>query len=265
MRILLTNDDGIKAQGILALHEALKDRYEVFVVAPLRVQSATGHGVTFDRPLRVRAEQIGGLEGYAVDGRPADCVKVALRALWPEMMGEPGPDLVVSGINHGANLGINVIYSGTVAAALEAGINGVPAIAFSLLYENLGLARWDVAARHARETLDLLLAGGPLAPHDVLSVNLPLTESDGPCPPILVAPANEAAIRDRYEKATSPGGHLSYWPVGHGLDFEREATGSDVELVKGGAIAVTPLHFDLTAHTAIGRWRDRLQRSGGSR
>jgi 5'-nucleotidase len=262
MRILLTNDDGIKAQGILALHAALSERYEVFVVAPLRVQSATGHGVTFDRPLRVRAEEIGGLKGYAVDGRPADCVKVALRALWPEHMGPARPDLVVSGINHGANLGINVIYSGTVAAALEAGISGVPAIAFSLLYQDLGKARWDVAARHARETLERLLAGGPLAPHDVLSVNLPLTEADGPTPPIVVAPANDAAIRDRYEKATSPGGHLYYWPVGHGLDFEREAALSDVPLVKDGAISVTPLHFDLTAHTALGRWRDRLQRGG---
>ncbi|CAG0961772.1 partial 5'-nucleotidase SurE, partial [Anaerolineae bacterium] len=139
MRILLTNDDGIRAPGIAAMYSALIDPVfgpplgEVFCVAPLEVQSATSHGVTFNSPLMTRTESIDigtpVVKGIAVDGRPADCVKLALSCLWPERFGEGSrPDLVISGMNAGANCGINVIYSGTVAAAIEAAFLGVPSI-----------------------------------------------------------------------------------------------------------------------------------------
>ena len=139
MRILLTNDDGIHAPGIEAMHKALEGLGEVMTVAPLTVQSATGHGITFHEPLMCEEVVVNDeMTGLAVDGRPADCVKVALRALWQKRFGEGStPDLVVSGMNSGANVGINVIYSGTVAAAVEAAFLGVPAIAVSLHIETL--------------------------------------------------------------------------------------------------------------------------------
>ena len=131
MRILLTNDDGIEAPGIRALYDAIQGLGEIMVIAPSTAQSATGHGITFDQPLMTQEVVVDDhMPGIAVDGRPADCVKLALRAIWQERYG-PGarPDLTISGLNAGANVGINIIYSGTVAAAVESAFLGVPAIA----------------------------------------------------------------------------------------------------------------------------------------
>ena len=197
MRVLLTNDDGIDAPGLRALHAALlggergvdtidpvpglkpiSDTPEpVFTVAPLTVQSATSHGVTFHTPLMARPADLSGHPGVAVDGRPADCVKVAVAELWPQRYGAGSrPDLVVSGMNAGANVGINVIYSGTVAAAIEAAFLGVPAIAVSL---HLGRGRplFDLAARHARRAIDRVVASGLLGPHTVVNINVPRCEA----------------------------------------------------------------------------------------
>lgn len=196
MRILLTNDDGIRAPGIVALHDALMDTIPghegtlggpisvagtpielVYTVAPATVQSATSHGVTFHEPLMVEPARIRGrMNGAAVDGRPADCVKLALSEIWPGEFGAGSrPDLVVSGMNAGANCGINVIYSGTVAAAIEAAFLGIPSIAVSL---HLGKAstRFDVGAIHARRAIETLLAGGLPNPHEVLNLNVPRCE-----------------------------------------------------------------------------------------
>jgi 5'-nucleotidase len=205
MRILLTNDDGLRAPGIAAMHEALTDFHghfgrslaeETLVVAPLTVQSATSHGVTFLSPLMVTNEFLAGsgpddrVLGVAVDGRPADCVKLAIANIWPERYGVGSrPDLVISGMNAGANVGINVIYSGTVAAALEAAFLGIPSIAVSL-HMGKGQARFDVAARHARTAIEAVLAHGVPPPHTCLSINIPITESETPMPPIRVCPMN---------------------------------------------------------------------------
>ncbi|TVQ33071.1 MAG: 5'/3'-nucleotidase SurE [Phycisphaeraceae bacterium] len=278
MRILLTNDDGIRAPGIEALHDALIDAHGhhggpiadvVQVCAPLTVQSATSHGVTFHQPLmksEVRVSER--MEGIAVDGRPADCVKLALSNLWPEIYG-PGelPDLVISGMNAGANVGINVIYSGTVAAALEAAFLGVPAIAVSLhLAEEEPL--WDVAARHAREAIETLLRVGggdegarALDRHTCLNVGIPRTERDGPTPPIVACPMNTHGLVDAYERRTSPAGDIYYWAAGHGLDFRESSEGADVEYMHRGCITVTPLRYDLTDLEALERWRVRIERA----
>src|ERR1700710_36064 len=147
MLILLTNDDGIRAPGIIAMYRELLKLGEVAVVAPETVQSATGHGITITTPLltnRVTVENA--FTGIAVDGRPADCVKLAINQLLPRR-----PDLVVSGLNAGANVGINVLYSGTVAAALEAGFLGVPAIALSLLTDR-AVPDYALAAEHSLAT-----------------------------------------------------------------------------------------------------------------
>jgi 5'-nucleotidase len=298
MRILLTNDDGIHAPGILALLKAitagcgpyagsLTDKaVEVLVVAPLTVQSATAHGVTFDEPLMCREELLpesAGI-GIAVDGRPADCVKLALSSIWPERMGGR-PDLIISGLNAGANCGINVIYSGTVAAALEGAFLGVPSIALSL---RIGMhkPRFDLAAIRARHALERILDGPPLGRHEVLSVNIPATEepwadhdrprlnagslaphdlnvrpADDPrsLPQIRVCPMNTHGLVDRYERRVSPAGDVYYWPAGYGLDFHATEPGSDVELLIAGYITVTPLRYDLTRHEDLARWRDRLR------
>ncbi|MDX2115557.1 MAG: 5'/3'-nucleotidase SurE [Planctomycetota bacterium] len=279
MRILLTNDDGIHAPGIEALYNALVDHdgthggplgEVVWPIAPLTVQSATGHGVTFHMPLMTSVEQVSArMSGVAVDGRPADCVKLAICSIWPERFGAGSrPDLVISGLNAGANVGINVIYSGTVAAALEAAFLGVPSIAVSL-HLGRGATRFDVAARHARRAIDLLLAGGigpgkPLSPHACVSVNIPICQDEPVEPPtpqrprIAVCPMNTHGLIDAYERRVSPGRDVYYWASGHGLDFRGADEGTDVKHLLARDITVTPLRYDLTDHQRLDVWRGVL-------
>ena len=198
------------------------------------MQSATSHGVTFHEPLMIREERVTKtMHGVAVDGRPADCVKLAVSALWPERFGEGSrPDLLVSGMNAGANCGINVIYSGTVAAALEGAFLGVPSIAVSL---HLGTGRplFERAAARARRAIEALIADGLPQAHECLNVNIPRTEvgsgeksmeslirtyessqamPDGPSgdpdemPPISVCPMNRHGLVDKFERRLSPAG-----------------------------------------------------------
>jgi len=260
MRILLTNDDGIEAPGIAALHDALAGLGEIMVVAPLTVQSASGHGITFHAPLMTRTVRTPSFTGTAVDGRPADCVKVALRAIWPERFGAGSrPDVVISGMNSGANVGVNVIYSGTVAAAVESAFLGVPAIAVSL-HLGRGEANFARGAWIARQAIDRILEH-PLDAHRVMNVNVPRTESaDAPMPSIRVVPMNTAAGADGYERRTSPGGAAYYWPCGNGMEFVHTAEGSDVEALVGRAVTITPLFHDLTDVPGLAPWRSRLER-----
>ncbi len=263
MRILLTNDDGIRAPGIRALHKAIADMGEIHVIAPQTVQSATSHGVTFHEPLMVREITVDdGYGGIAVDGRPADCVKLAITCLWEERFGGK-PDIVLSGINAGMNAGIHIMYSGTVAAAIEGAFLGVPAIALSLHFKNYNDVRWDVAGRWALYAIQKVLNFGPLEPHSMLNINIPTTEEenaldDSVMPPIRVVPMNLAAIEDQYDKRTSPGGQEYYWITGDGLDFRHTAEGSDVEAIFDRAITITPLQYDLTDHSRLLTWRNRL-------
>ena len=292
MQIMLTNDDGIRAPGLDALHRAILDEdgrlggplavarrapgeppdphappesrdpvTDLLVMAPLTVQSATSHGVTFNEPLMVRREPlVSGAEGDAIDGRPADCVKLALSTLWPDRFG-PGsrPDLVISGMNAGANCGINVIYSGTVAAAIEAAFLGVPAIAVSLhLADELSSDRetpdFDAAAAHARKALDFILSFGLPEEHACLSVNVPITKLAPADPDIVFCPMNIHGLIDRYEARVSPAGQRYYWATGGGLDFHARDPGTDVERLFQRMITVTPLKYDLTDHEALARW-----------
>ena len=280
MRILLTNDDGIRAPGIIALHKALvggdeafdgplmertgeavtrAPRSVVFPVAPLTVQSATSHGVTFHQPLMLEEVQASEeMRGVAVDGRPADCVKLAIKCIWPERFGEGSrPELLVSGMNAGANCGINVIYSGTVAAALEAAFLGVPSIAVSLMLRG-GRPRFDVAARHARHAIEAVIKEGLPRPHECININIPPTHEDGPTPPIRVCPMNTHGLVDAYERRTNPSGDVYYWAAGDGLDFHDVESGSDVEYLREKCITVTPLTYDLTHREGLERWQSRM-------
>ena len=265
MQILLTNDDGIHAPGIRAMHTHLtgspehpQPLGEVFTVAPKTVQSATSHGITFHAPLMTKPVQINQGEGIAVDGRPADCTKLALTNLWPQRFGGTRrPDLVVSGMNAGANCGINVIYSGTIAAAIEAAFLGVPAIAVSLHFEEQE-PDFNLGAAHARRTIDELLKGGLPDQHEVISINIPATQYLRDDTPIEVCPMNTHALVDRYEQRQSPGGNNYYWSTAHGLDFRGTDQGTDVHELFERKITVTPLGFDLTNHQRLGFWRQRL-------
>ena len=266
MKILLSNDDGIRAPGIQAMHRALMDpegamggpiAEPLLAVAPLTVQSATSHGVTFNTPLMTRDVTVNPtMEGVAVDGRPADCIKLALTNIWPERCGAgTQPDLVVSGINAGANCGINVIYSGTVAAALEAAFLGVPSVAFSL---HLGRARpdFDLVARRARRVMDVLMGadrgqGRIFSRHACINVNLPMTEGAPEHPDIVVCPMNTHGLIDAYEKRMSPAGESYYWSVGDGLDFHGADVGTDVDELFRKHITITPLMYDLTRQETL--------------
>jgi 5'-nucleotidase len=287
MKILLCNDDGIHAPGIIALHDAITgfgghaaSLGEVMVVAPLEGQSATGHGITFKHPLLTTRERVNDrMSGIAVDGRPADCIKLALSALWPQEHGlQSQPDLVISGMNAGANVGINVLYSGTCAAAIEAAFLGIPAIAVSLHLasrkeyggcpstDRFGLNRFDIAARHARVVIDRLLADGPLPRHACININIPYTllahdvdPAKLSMPPVRVCPMNTHGVIDSFAGNKSPMGQDYYWSSASAMSFHATEAGSDVQMLFERYITVTPLQFDMTDHRALGPIESRLR------
>ena len=259
-RILLTNDDGIRAPGIVALHQALEGLGELVVIAPETVQSAMSHGITYTSPLMTkRVDVTPDMSGTAVDGRPADCVKLAMRALWEEQFGEGSkPDLTISGLNCGANVGINIIYSGTVAAAIESAFLGVPAIAVSLYVGRRDVICFDRAAQIARLVIDRVLEH-ELKPHEVVNINVPICEtSDMPMPDIKVVEMNAAGDLGTFDKRVSPDGRTYFWAAGNGMSFSHTAEGSDVEALKQGFITLTPLSYVLTDETRLEDWEQRL-------
>jgi len=293
MNILLCNDDGIRAEGILAIYDALTDRdgayggplaRHVLPVAPYTVQSATGHGITFRQPLITKNVTVAErMKGIAVDGRPADCVKLGLAVLWPERFGKgTRPDLVVSGINIGANVGINVLYSGTCAAALEAAFLGVPSFALSLNIaednDRHGKAkppRWDVAARHARAAMERVLDWhasvrpkgdkSMLAAHTCININVPVTNREGPTPQMVVCAMNVHGLVDSFEKNVNPLGETYYWSAGTPMAFHGSEPGKDVAEVVAGKITITALTYDLTNSGANAELAQGLSATGARR
>ncbi len=261
MRILLTNDDGIRAPGIVSLHHALQGLGEIEVYAPETVQSAMSHGVTYTKPLMTQhVEVTKEMHGTAIDGRPADCVKLATRGLWQERFGEgTKPDLTISGMNTGSNVGINIIYSGTVAAAIESAFLGVPAIAVSLQYNNCDLICYDRAAEIARSIIDRVLEN-ELQAHEVININIPTIESqDAPIPEVKVVEMNAAYETGHYDKRQAPDGRTYYWAAGDGMTFAHTAVGSDVEALNQGFATVTPLDYVLTDTSRMKLWKERLE------
>ncbi len=237
MRILLVNDDGILAPGLAALHAAMADMGDVQVVAPALPQSAAGHGITLSGPLATERVHVAKrFWGISVAGRPADCVKLAMH----ELMDAPA-DLVLSGINPGANVGINVLYSGTVAAAAEGAMLGARAVAFSVATgEELD---FDRAGQYCRAVLEVLLADG-LAAGELVNVNVPRLGGDRPRG-VRVARQSVASIKEQYDSHTDGQGRLSY-TLTDVFGFHDPPADSDVVALHEGYITVTPLHVDLT-------------------
>jgi len=245
MKILISNDDGYLATGIIALTDALEEVADVVVVAPDRNRSAASSSLTLNNPLRVSEVE---KNRYKVDGTPSDCVHLALTGFL-----DYEPDLVVSGINHGANLGDDVIYSGTVAAAMEGRFLGLPTIAVSLVGQDL--QHFAAAARVASELVQKIERAG-LSPDTVLNVNVP----DRPYEDLQGIRATRLGFRHKSEqvlKDQDPYGRPIYWvgPAGKGQDAGE---GTDFYAVEHGSVAVTPLKVDLTRHEAVSGIADWL-------
>jgi 5'-nucleotidase len=237
---LLTNDDGVYAPGLRALRTELLHLGDVTVVAPVGEQSAVGHSITLLAPLLVQEvldEQQRPM-GWAVEGRPADCVKLALMELLPER-----PDLVVSGLNAGSNAGINVLYSGTVAAAIEGAFFHCTSIAVSLEYTKPKPLDFPRAAALAAKVIRQILDHQP-APGSLFNVNIPSFDK-GPVRGVRVVPQNVAPYVETYDRRTDPRGRTYFWS---GPDFHCPAPhpDSDVTALAERFITVTPLQFNLT-------------------
>lgn len=236
-RILITNDDGIHSEGIEALEAAMREIGEVYVVAPASEMSGASHSLTLERPLRIR--QIDERH-WTVDGTPTDCVTLALNRILTD--GER-PDICVSGINHGANLGDDATYSGTVAGAMEATILGIPGLAFSLVATRTH--DFTESARVAIEVTRKALAEG-LPEWTLLNVNIPKGTPKG----VRVTRQGFKEAKPVISEHTDPRGKLYYW-IGEVRAGFRAEGGTDFEAVDEGYVSVTPMKSDLTNHAAL--------------
>ncbi len=239
MTILCTNDDGYLATGIRVLASAAGHLGSVVTVAPDREQSATSHSLTIHHPLRARSV---GANAWVVDGTPTDCVLLAVNELLPDL-----PDVCVSGVNHGSNMGEDVLYSGTVAAAMEATVMGIPAIALSHIGDDHdNLEAWGP---WVRTILEKLVDKRKFPPHTLFNVNLPA------CPPDEVRGIRATSLgRRRYAdsitRANDPSGREYFW-IGGGVAAWSGPEDSDFQAVADGYVSVTPLHLDLTDYEIL--------------
>ncbi len=246
LKILVCNDDGIDAPGIHVLANSLKEIGEVTVVAPLKEQSAVGHGITMQIPLRVmKYNKNGEFFGYAVNGTPADCVKIGIKNIMKEK-----PDLVVSGINHGSNTAINIIYSGTVSAAREAAIMDVPSIAIS---QTNHLAVDFTYSGKIAKLIASKLIGKDLPVGTLLNVNVPDVPEEQ-IKGILLTRQGKSKWDDVYEERKDPYGKEYYWLTGNLLEVDTEIE-TDQAAIKNNYVSVTPIHFDLTDYETYERMK----------
>lgn len=237
--ILVTNDDGIHAKGLFFLAQIAKDFGEVVVVAPDKPQSGMGHAVTMHSPLWLKKEKMDSVSAYSTSGTPVDCVKIAVY----EVMHRK-PDLILSGVNHGANSSINVIYSGTMSAAVEGAVEGIPSIGFSLL-DHSEDADFSKSEPFLRKIIEKVIQNRmPLG--SCLNVNIPKSKPKG----IKICRQAKGFWEDYFEKRKDPQGNDYYWMKG---DFKVLEKGEDTDLwaLDHGYISVVPTQFDMTAHHAI--------------
>ena len=237
--ILISNDDGIHSDGLRALADAVAPHGRVVIVAPDREQSAVSHALTLHRPLRIDEVAPG---RYTVDGTPTDCVNLAVNGILRER-----PALVVSGINKGANLGDDVTYSGTVSAAMEGTLLGIPSIAVS----QIGRGPYDfrIAAEFTAELVARVVAS-PMPPDTLLNVNVPQFHDGGRPSGVALTRMGKRRYGDAVIEKVDPRGRKYYWIGGQELSFVEEE-GTDFHAVSGGRISVTPIHLDLTNYASF--------------
>jgi 5'-nucleotidase len=246
MRLLLTNDDGIYAPGLQALYQELKTDFEIHIVAPDTEMSAVGHAISLTSPLRVQAvHKNGAFFGYGVKGTPADCVKIAVQ----ELLEKP-PDAILSGINLGANVGVNVLYSGTVSAATEGAFLGIKSAAISL--NTRANPDFSLAARFSREIIRFMKETD-LRDRTALNVNVPAvsaTEIRG----VAITRQGLSRFRERFERRVDPRGNVYYWLTGE-TPVEDRAPDADAVALKQNKITITPISYDLTCREELERLR----------
>jgi len=240
MRILICNDDGIHAPGISVLHDAVKEFGERCVIAPDVERSAAGHAITLADPIKsTPVDKNGEFFGHAIGGTPADCIKLAVCAI----LKDTPPDLVLSGVNLGSNTGISVIYSGTVSAATEGVVLGIPGVAFSLCsYTD---PEWEMAGRVAREITQKVIET-PMPRGVLLNVNmpnLPYEQLKG----IKITRMGRSRFIEKFHKRLDPRGRTYYWLDGE-LEVLDDGEEIDIHAVRDGYVSITPIHLDLTAY-----------------
>lgn len=246
MRILIANDDGYLAPGLAALVAACEGLGEIDVIAPEQNASGTSNSLTLWRPLTVHKAANGFLY---VNGTPSDCVHLALTGVLPNR-----PDLVVSGINNGANMGDDTLYSGTVAAAMEGFLFGVPAIAFSQTEKGWG--ELDAAARVARSVIDHVLRDPPTGAPFLLNINIP-NRADADTLPRVVTRLGRRHASEPLIRQESPRGDAMYW-IGPAGNAREAGPGTDFHATSAGQVSITPLQIDLTEHATLSDWRGWL-------
>ncbi|HAH19880.1 MAG: 5'/3'-nucleotidase SurE [Omnitrophica WOR_2 bacterium GWF2_43_52] len=238
MNILLTNDDGIYAEGIRVLYESLKDLGSVTVVAPDTERSAVGHAITLSDPLRVKKVNRGNkFFGYATTGTPADCVKLAIRAILRKR-----PDIVISGINLGPNTGYSVLYSGTVSGATEGAILNIPSFAISLAtFEN---PDYSVAASFAKKLARLIMHNKGIPLGTLLNVNIPAVNKKN-IKGVKIVRQSRTAIEERFDKREDPRMRTYYWLTGEIIKSDGQDD-ADIEAIRNNYISITPIRCDMT-------------------
>ena len=243
--ILLTNDDGIDSEGISTLYKALagNKNYDIRIVAPDKERSAVGHAITVFHPISVRKEyRKGKFFGYAVDGTPADCVKIAIKSILSSL-----PDLLISGINRGANLGENIIYSGTVSAATEGTTYNISSIAVSI--DNLVDPDYSYAAVFTKKIADKVIKNGGLPEGTLLNINIP-DISKKEIKGVKITRQSNAKFKDNFIKRIDPRGRDYYWMDGEFIGNAKDIR-YDYGAVKSNYISITPIHYDMTDHKIL--------------
>jgi len=246
MRILISNDDGINAKGIKTLAECLAFEHDVFVIAPDRERSAAGHALTLHDPLRIEEVDMGidVTQAWATSGTPGDCVKLGVSAI----LKEP-PDLIISGINHGPNLGTDVLYSGTVNAAMEGAVLGFPSIAISLASNgNHHNADFIYAANFILRFIPQIKEIS-FPKKTILNINIPSIASDD-IGGIQITELGTRMFTDAYERRTDPRGRTYYWLAGEILESAEEE-GTDITAIRNNRISITPITFEITHKTIM--------------
>lgn len=247
MDILLTNDDGIKSEGLHALKKSLCKLGKVIIVAPDRERSASGHSLTLTHPIRVEKidEDI-----FITDGTPADCINISILGILPNK-----PNLIISGINPSPNLGEDVTYSGTVSAAMEGTLLNIPSFSISMgNYTNL---KFDFAAEFACKIANLILEQG-LPPHTFLNINIPNLHKEK-IKGVTITHLGKRTYHEELIKRIDPRGKVYYWIGSKGVIEEDGEEGTDIKAIKEDKISITPLHLDMTNYSAISKIREGFQ------
>ena len=248
--ILVTNDDGISASGIRNLIRIMNDIGDVFVVAPDRCQSGMGHAITIEKI--ISCDQIDVHDGpqieYVSSGTPADCVKLALNELLPSK-----PDLCVAGINHGSNSSINVLYSGTMSAAIEASLSGIPSIGFSLL-DNSKDADFSESESYIRKITKLVLEK-KIKTNICFNVNIPKTKLDEKIKGVKICRQANANWQEEFRKKKGPNGGISYWLTGKFINYDK-GRDTDEWALSNHYVSIVPIQHDLTAHNLISNLKE---------